>query len=943
MTDNPQNQNNEIQPVVINDAELSGQITSMANVVNGKAKDIVEAQNAAGMGPTTGLLIGAGSGVWAWRRWANARNKITEARANLTKSFISEADELVKAGQLDAKLLEELKAQQTAITQADEELKKAKTKPERHVARKKLSTAQNTFNKTMNDRVLPEVEKTFTSLDDATKTLVRTIESSGDDIAKRVSAMKAYATTKGGLEQAVAHCDEVNKALTELKKLGSELPDDLQKYIDDVIKDPYKFNSATFQEKAFRANIDVNGEVIKNVGKTVQNAQHHLTAVTDDIAKLTKPYQAINTAHGIQQLDNIVNAKGYITTNASVQKALGKEWLKDNVNMIKHFDDMAQSAGKKPGIISKSINRLSKAKAPAIGIGLGVGLAIYGSMDKFDENDFDEGGDGDQLIKQLKSMPDLQIKEDTFSAEDKQRYIDWAIKHTKDPEQLKMLQSIKANNYNYAAYLEQKGALQLNKQDGELVQALNNMVKETANAEFYTMIQNEYNARESQNTNGNGNENDNSKGNDDAEKDTKTEENVVDPLSKEQMTRLIELQGRLGNGEQFSDEEKQEFRELAEHQLAFLKQHSPNDKNGIELLTTQLADLNGEKTRNREEEPTPVNEDENQDDKDTEPQALTEEEVKRFSILIDKLQQDKNLSDAEKQELSTLLEKQIKAMEGRGSTLSEDEQKELKAYKNLYACLNPEKQDNNQNEGTETKPLTQEEEQKLEKLHTKLQLHQQKKGSALTPEEEKEYRDLTGRYIKHHSNDENAIKPFTQGLKYLDHLKNANTQGGNTGTGATSGSRGGAGGGYSGGAGGGYSGGTGGGQPGTQTTSGVEASGNTIPAGVAQAENLSFLERNWKWMLAALAAVGVAVGAYFLIRNQKKKTKKANQEVSSLQSEVSGLKDQISELEAAQSAGTGSENSSDTTTNATLSNSGTNIGSGAIDSSTTTITTVHSR
>ncbi|MBQ3118000.1 MAG: hypothetical protein IJC11_06760 [Alphaproteobacteria bacterium] len=64
----------------------------------------------------------------------------------------------------------------------------------------------------------------------------------------------------------------------------------------------------------------------------------------------------------------------------------------------------------------------------------------------------------------------------------------------------------------------------------------------------------------------------------------------------------------------------------------------------------------------------------------------------------------------------------------------------------------------------------------------------------------------------------------------------------------------------------------------------------------AAVEQKSFWERNWQWIVGAVAAVAAAIGAYFLLKKQKKKTKEAKNEVNSLKEQVSTLQDKINEL-----------------------------------------------
>lgn len=77
-------------------------------------------------------------------------------------------------------------------------------------------------------------------------------------------------------------------------------------------------------------------------------------------------------------------------------------------------------------------------------------------------------------------------------------------------------------------------------------------------------------------------------------------------------------------------------------------------------------------------------------------------------------------------------------------------------------------------------------------------------------------------------------------------------------------------------------------------------SDNTRQTAQAEADKQSFLERNWEWLVGLGIAIAVGIGAYFLIRNQKKKTKTAENAVSELSGEVSNLKDKLNAMQTQQ-------------------------------------------
>ncbi len=83
--------------------------------------------------------------------------------------------------------------------------------------------------------------------------------------------------------------------------------------------------------------------------------------------------------------------------------------------------------------------------------------------------------------------------------------------------------------------------------------------------------------------------------------------------------------------------------------------------------------------------------------------------------------------------------------------------------------------------------------------------------------------------------------------------------------------------------------------PNTQTPK-KEDTQTPIISAQAAVEQKSFWERNWQWIVGAVATVAAAIGAYFLLKKQKKKTKEAKNEVNSLKEQVSTLQDKINEL-----------------------------------------------
>ena len=216
MTDiQPNTNNKEIQEINVDENKMRGRIAAMAGTLQSKSEDIISAQESTGIlnGQLGGTLIAAGSGYWAWKRWSAAREACATARAQLTDDVINHADDLAKTGKFDARVLEELKTRHQAYKTAEANLNSAGSRTQRRAARQALSKARGELNKYLEKSVVPEVEKAVNGLDDITKTFMRTMEQAGDDIAKRVAAVKSYATAKGGLKTTLAHCDEVAKSL----------------------------------------------------------------------------------------------------------------------------------------------------------------------------------------------------------------------------------------------------------------------------------------------------------------------------------------------------------------------------------------------------------------------------------------------------------------------------------------------------------------------------------------------------------------------------------------------------------------------------------------------------------------------------------------------------------------------------------------------------------
>lgn len=61
-------------------------------------------------------------------------------------------------------------------------------------------------------------------------------------------------------------------------------------------------------------------------------------------------------------------------------------------------------------------------------------------------------------------------------------------------------------------------------------------------------------------------------------------------------------------------------------------------------------------------------------------------------------------------------------------------------------------------------------------------------------------------------------------------------------------------------------------------------------------EKLGFWEKNWKWIVGVAVALATAVGAWFLIRKQKKKTDSAKTEVNKLNTQIQTLQSQVADL-----------------------------------------------
>jgi len=116
--------------------------------------------------------------------------------------------------------------------------------------------------------------------------------------------------------------------------------------------------------------------------------------------------------------------------------------------------------------------------------------------------------------------------------------------------------------------------------------------------------------------------------------------------------------------------------------------------------------------------------------------------------------------------------------------------------------------------------------------------------------------------------------------------------------------------------------------PGTGKSPANDASGNSDstktlpPEALIQADQRGFWERNWDWIVAAVAAVAVAIGAVFLIRKQKKKTDKAKDEASTLQTQVTDLTNKVNELTEKKDGSTLANNSTQINTDTLDGNTG---------------------
>ena len=200
-------------------------------------------------------------------------------------------------------------------------------------------------------------------------------------------------------------------------------------------------------------------------------------------------------------------------------------------------------------------------------------------------------------------------------------------------------------------------------------------------------------------------------------------------------------------------------------------------------------------------------------------------------------------------------------------------------------------------------------------------LEKHRRGEQLTPEEQQEY---------------NAIQSAFNAYRALHGLdqENGNSSGGsgnggNGGAGGTSnGGAGGTGNGGAGGAGNGGAGGTGNGGAGGTGNGGAGGTGNTKstttlpPEAIIQADQRGFWERNWDWIVAAAVAVAAAIGAFFLIKKQKKKTDEAKKEASTLQTQVTDLTNKVNELTEEKDGSTLANNSTQINTDTLGGNTG---------------------
>ena len=105
----------------------------------------------------------------------------------------------------------------------------------------------------------------------------------------------------------------------------------------------------------------------------------------------------------------------------------------------------------------------------------------------------------------------------------------------------------------------------------------------------------------------------------------------------------------------------------------------------------------------------------------------------------------------------------------------------------------------------------------------------------------------------------------------------------------------------------------------------------TSELGRAEDANVAgWLKRNWEWLTGAIVATAIAIGACFLFKKQRKKTKDAQKKVSELKTQVADLQTNITELSTEKSG------------ESTLAQNGTLIKDTAILSSDSTINTGNS-
>ena len=503
---------NQIQlEIVDKEYEIRGRASSNTGKARSASDQLVAEADRTGWNMTKmigGSALTVAGGI-AWHRWGKARANCIKAQAQLADDFINQADELAKIGQFNDDVARSLKTQQGVITKLEEQYRNASLAQKPRLAAAVKSARAELYSEIVAAGI-PEAQIAIQNVDEVTRTFISGMASATDDAA-RLAALRGFSSNPIA-QEIVKNADDVAKQATAMKEalatrkgISAQTRSAINSYLDDVIKNPTSFNPAKLSEIA----VDGSGKSLITGKMTApfeaaKTGASKLASFGDDVAKLYAPYQNIgkitDLGKGFTEITDMIAGSGYKVTSKAIAPAIkGEVKLLEQVGKV--VQETIEQGAKKSGVklasqssvlgkMTSFVNKAAARGVPIAGIALGAGMALHGATDQFAGFDLDDEQKVAEMMEVLKQSPDIEFKEDTYTQEQKKAMVDWAIENTTDATQKEILNGIKDNGYDYAKYLISTGDMAPeHRETNEWSKELNKLIQSTANAEFFTMLE----------------------------------------------------------------------------------------------------------------------------------------------------------------------------------------------------------------------------------------------------------------------------------------------------------------------------------------------------------------------------------------------------------------------------------------------------------------------